>query len=259
MPPPTAQTLSPPSLLRISVPSASNQRFKTGWCWNGAALAVPLRAIRAIRGSKGWPPEEADKSVRTPLACGCPSASICEICGSAFCPSAKSVKSADRLGWGTDRTWWQSGGGPPQSKALRAVGGVPPALRELRVLRAKPAPRTPIRGVDAPAYSLCWRFAFPSQNPRQISGAPQVGFVKPRMTHAKTQRNEEALAFLAPWRETLSPSATRESHGAGAAAPYPFPFVTFVRFVVPKADRQKRRTRVSALPSMWRTATSQHA
>ncbi len=60
----------------------------------------------------GWAEPEADKSVRAPLGSLRPICEICEICG----PSGFLV---------ADRTSWQSGGGPPQSRALRAVGGGP--------------------------------------------------------------------------------------------------------------------------------------
>ena len=83
---------------------------------------------------------------------------------------------------------------------------MPPALRELRVLRAKPGPRTPIRGVAAPAYSL--RPSPPS-------------LLRISVPSASNQRFKTGWC----WEAT---------------APYPFPFVTFVPFVVPKPGPLRR-------------------
>jgi hypothetical protein len=101
-----------------------------------------------------------------------------------------------------DPTRGQSGGGPPQSRALRAVGGRQPSVSSLRNLRLE---QSPCRGVSHCHFPL---------HQRPISGSPQVG-----------------VAAVGRERGVTAP-AYRGNHGAGAEAPAPVPFV---RFVVPKA------------------------
>jgi hypothetical protein len=66
---------------------------------------------------------------------------------------------------------------------------------------------------------------------------------------AKTPRMGETGAFSAPWCETFCRPAKRESHGAGAAAPYPFPPPCSPCPRGSKAGPTQKERRVSALPS----------